>query len=87
MGDGAKRALMPSFQPPQYTLITSAQMDNDRINAKRTSHTSRASVTITRLDITKRLRTGDPTQLYVLQMVSEETLHVLKDTIVEMTLW
>jgi hypothetical protein len=47
----------------------------------------RASVTITRLDITKGLPKGEPTQLYVLQMVSEEMLHVLKDAMVETTLW
>jgi hypothetical protein len=48
---------------------------------------TRAYVTITRLDITKGLPKEEPTQLYVLQMVPEETLHVLKDAMVKMTSW
>jgi hypothetical protein len=46
----------------------------------------RASVTITRPRITIGLPEREPSQLYILHMVSEETLLVLNETLVELIL-
>jgi hypothetical protein len=83
-----EKVMVSPFMPPRYTLSVSEKHNHDSLQAEGwigekpclVTIDAGASVTITRPHITAGLPEKD------LQMASEETLPILKETLVEVTL-
>jgi hypothetical protein len=81
---------VPPLLPPYYTLSVSTSKDDDSLNTA--GHVGGKScfmaidTVIARPDITAGLPERELTRLYVLQMISGETLPILMEVLVELTL-
>jgi hypothetical protein len=90
-----KEMMVSSLQPPHYAL---SLLDKDSHNSLKVEGQigdksclvtvdTRASVTIARPDIRAGLPQKDPPMKCILQMASGETLPILKEVLVTLTLW